>query len=1123
MDRYVTTLFFPADVARFQAAGYTQNAQGLWEFTGTAAQRMNITGSPARQAEGQYAPPPIREVPLSERVAAIKQSGLYDRYGNYANPNYQASFEREFQQQYGARPPVAQAQVQEAQAAYAREYSKVAIPNPLDPLGYYKEVAYLPGRPALNLETLGFTGYGADVGEQIIGSIAGQHLLPEQVAILEKNPIIVSREREKYYTGEAVTSKGTTVSFFGPSKKLGFDLAPVLKSPEPIPAAKGFEGTTLIRLGMPVSSPVKLFGDIPGTWIPEKMPPNTFRTITGQYVSVDVGKGVPGGSEKVEGDLWREPPVKAIQSAPKETSQLQLAGTIEVAKKNIGTRTDIGLVPQERKVEDSTKEGYTFGLGWGQKVSEQLDILNIPIRKAEASRYEPFFGPALLEAGIVGEKIVLTAIPSMVDLWAELAKHPMEYGQQFFRASTPIIPFVESTHWGPLGLTTSLGEFSEKNPWISSGAGLKITAAAVWASGHPFETAYGMSMLSMTGKLISTSSEGIITGRAGLSVKTPVPKETTLEIGYGYAKKGGGTSVEGEAVYSRESMLRKALPEEYYSPIGKEQTAIDKALGEVGLERAKQFSYEYAENPFALETLKLGGRKAAVLEVPKGMWEVAESPTFMVRGEGLEALQVMREVGMFGAQQEIFTKIDTGELGGGLITLEKGRGMYTVSHEAPIIEGGITRAYRLPPKPIAEVLSTDTTRVFIQGGTSGKAGITELSTFRGGFGEPLVTNIPKASVDISGNIVEVLRKPETLGLKFSLEKDILENLFEEHNAATWVAERTLIGGGAKTPFSKTFPEFMDYALKDAEKLEYIPSSTMAGSRDMRIVDYTPSGKLVQESAQVTAKVTEGAYPIFSKTTVFDEGVEVYYSPSFGIAGKAKETPIMVETPSLKEIVHQASGTASSQIALPQIRLAPKTIELPKSGVEVLPIISVNLRPMDMVRQPSKVMDLSKTAELSDTKINNSILQPQMQVQLQKVVEITKPANVEPGSPSTNPPWEPPKTRPEFNGFEFKEKKQQMKSKILGEVRGITRGVPLPWADILSVQRTQARTGGRSHQPLINTANLERWTRAAGEGFMRGFPTQEMLEMKVKASGLDFLGKRQSNENLFGRKRKVSLW
>ena len=98
----------------------------------------------------------------------------------------------------------------------------------------------------------------------------------------------------------------------------------------------------------------------------------------------------------------------------------------------------------------------------------------------------------------------------------------------------------------------------------------------------------------------------------------------------------------------------------------------------------------------------------------------------------------------------------------------------------------------------------------------------------------------------------------------------------------------------------------------------------------------------------------------------------------------------------------------------------------------------------------------------------------------------------------------------------------MKSKLLGEISGITRGLPLPWADILSVQRTQFRFGGRSTQPRITVGNLEKWTRAAGEGFMRGFPTQEMVEMKLKTSGLDFLGRRQVNENLFGRKKNWRL-
>jgi hypothetical protein len=33
----------------------------------------------------------------------------------------------------------------------------------------------------------------------------------------------------------------------------------------------------------------------------------------------------------------------------------------------------------------------------------------------------------------------------------------------------------------------------------------------------------------------------------------------------------------------------------------------------------------------------------------------------------------------------------------------------------------------------------------------------------------------------------------------------------------------------------------------------------------------------------------------------------------------------------------------------------------------------------------------------------------------------------------------------------------------------------------------------------------------------------MLEMKLKTSGIDFLGRRQASENLFGTKRKVKLW
>jgi hypothetical protein len=82
------------------------------------------------------------------------------------------------------------AQIEQAQRKYAEEYQKVITENPKDPYGYYKDVAPMAGKPALNVETIGMTGYANIPGarEQIIGSIVGQYITPEQRAILEKNP-----------------------------------------------------------------------------------------------------------------------------------------------------------------------------------------------------------------------------------------------------------------------------------------------------------------------------------------------------------------------------------------------------------------------------------------------------------------------------------------------------------------------------------------------------------------------------------------------------------------------------------------------------------------------------------------------------------------------------------------------------------------------------------------------------------------------------------------------------------------------------------------------------------------------------------------------------------------------
>lgn len=80
-----------------------------------------------------------------------------------------------------------------AQAEYVKQYEKVVTVNPADPMGYYKAVAYQPGRPALNIETLGQTGYATVPGyrEQVIGNIISQQLTPAQIASLERNPPVL--------------------------------------------------------------------------------------------------------------------------------------------------------------------------------------------------------------------------------------------------------------------------------------------------------------------------------------------------------------------------------------------------------------------------------------------------------------------------------------------------------------------------------------------------------------------------------------------------------------------------------------------------------------------------------------------------------------------------------------------------------------------------------------------------------------------------------------------------------------------------------------------------------------------------------------------------------------------
>jgi hypothetical protein len=83
---------------------------------------------------------------------------------------------------------------------------------------------------------------------------------------------------------------------------------------------------------------------------------------------------------------------------------------------------------------------------------------------------------------------------------------------------------------------------------------------------------------------------------------------------------------------------------------------------------------------------------------------------------------------------------------------------------------------------------------------------------------------------------------------------------------------------------------------------------------------------------------------------------------------------------------------------------------------------------------------------------------------------------------------------------------------MGGKRG--RGSPLPFADILSVQRTQLRFRGRATQQPLNIRTLVKWREAAGAGFGRGFKTLELERMpRVKAKGITIFRKKKAKRRL----------
>jgi len=1293
----MTVAWSPADVARFQAAGYSlvPNRAGemIWQFTGTAAQRMNITGSPARQAEGQYAPPPIRDVPLSERVAAIRESGLYDRYGNYVNPNYQAAFEREFQQQYGARPPVAQAQVQEAQAAYAREYSKVAVPNPLDPLGYYKEVAYLPGRPALNLETLGMTGYGADVGEQIIGSIAGQHLLPEQVAVLEKNPIIVSREREKYYAGvSGGTAKllgGGNVSFVGEAP-FGSTVTSDIKT------ALGLGGSTTVITPVAARITEKAFAtggeygiydsggkllagasykypdktlfeqpskpDVSGSWVFSEVPLlNVFTQLnTGQSVSVAWGGTAPKDFIPVTGTsgLYSTPPQKVEINKQELTIKLPISQpaasdsipegimkTLGYGKGGIWEKQR-GTFPGFVTEVGANLVGDIYGgtqftmnvFGGGATATKAVEVTKGFRQLPTFEGYkETIFAPLTYasqhpEQGIVA--IEMAAIPFIGDTGAFLKAAGLSSGVMYgldvlggrqkeapadvaaVIFSTPATMQIGGLIGRGLGAnpmdTSALGSWKSVTATAATGGvgGVLFAGTQDVQKGLPFDvqkaevyglvgTAFGAALGAVsvgqtrgefpTARLFRAPYEKVIPGGAG---EEPAVKQGAY-VGISIEQGGkprliaglmdlkpsvGVPSIEPEGLLISNVNIQPSLIEhkggfnptqaEIYKSWGEEQINYFKTIAPEPVKDlfnlgAEQFTSESREQADAFaKYIKQSSTFSLKERVGWGDWagqQKGYTPEFKMTLD--EALATSDRFANPDVRQAVIDvlKEDNALLRGGVVEkMVLGKEKLTPLHDIdPIVANPTATANKIISRvgtiPDVEAKLSGTSLVEIKMGEE----FVHLVDIHGANEAP----------DLSGLFESRSQGNKYFGWGWTQQPTITSP--EGFKVISPATQTQLMVGSMTSPQEYGGYSPVGYRFKDVGKAledvvgmaKDIGNPVIVGqvrefqstlSPDVLAGTYAPKNILLQLGGGET-----GVAPSFGAEITGGVGLggSVFTAPSADIQ---KALPITVpsgryiSSSSLSDIGSSSSGIIEFPRAsynVPTVSaLQPSPSGKATSGSSIFPsyfksdIISIGSgSPSAYKSNPLSNIISSGSASSSAGSLISSIgssFSGGSQYSggsgsSRSSSSSSSSSSPSPSqSPSQSPSYSPSSSSesryssvswfPEFMGSDLKEK-GPMKSKILGEIKGITRGAPLPWADILSVLRTQARTGGRSHQPLINTANLERWTRAAGEGFMRGFPTQEMVENKVKASGLGFLGGRKAGEDLFSRKKKVRLF
>jgi hypothetical protein len=1039
------------------------------------------------------------------------------------------------------------AQIEQAQKKYAEEYQKVVTPNIQDPHGYYKDVAaVVPGGVLLNPESMKGTGYDtAKYREYVIGSIVSQYITPEQRAVLEKNPNIprdyfggswVERKEEK---PTSIVTKafptGYETAVFGEGGKLISGESTVFS-----------KRTAFMGAGKP---------NVPSDWLfSTKQLENVFVNLeTGQYVSVALGGSPPttgtyrliggglvsstkelfGATPLVSGGVTEFIPVTGTTgsyTSPLKQTVLSISGTSEWAdilsfvgkttgRTDIGTKQDMLLLPLWMRPDEQPSQPAPkdFSYDWLRVGTPSADMFSQWIDMKLSTNQNEF-------VGVVGAYMVKPSFVGMLSL-VDFARQAGMQAPQFslyFHQTGESAPYeaytgkqLQTLGLGILEVTTPLGVFIGTKEARESliPIGTTVGTQIGYMLTHPLETAG------------STLVFGAVMPQIG---------------GIWAHRRFTVAGFESEAVAKSELFISKNVPEVEF-PIYTSASAESRAMLKPNLDEYMSISSAFkgqnikyigmGDQPvmFGFEHWQtvLEGRSVGFTNKlsPVDVSEVSQKYVSATKGVGGGNIG---DLGIDWYEKAVTSRTGTvvEDIGGGVVSFRARQ--YDISGPTVLFKNTLID---FEPEGLVKVTGVTGTQQFSYRLTAGREGIKPYLVQAGDI--TLIQETPPTygregllydTLGIRNNVPNYITKNiagyfefdvfKRTANFFDMETGISTNvpvpvgavnvkvtsslampvsISEFTPARLLAAESTygVRGGGAHTPWSATMPDYVDFINLGGGTASAVTTKGATISEiGIPFVSY--------EAGAIVAKTTSLTIPsVIAGSIVATQGRTMRMTNTGIATGTSMRTVNLVGQPS-RVSERLAEFTQQPEASRVKVIEFPASTQIFKQSEFQMPVTRETTR--EAVLQEARQVNEQIFKEMQMPVTKEAM--KEMPMQLEKIMQLQETRQVQEQIFTGVAPfgkfdvWQPPPPPPPKSGKVDLDLLQVPKSGFRGlkQLRG--RGSPLPFADILSVQRTQMRFGGRSTELPINIKTLGKWREAAGSGFGRGFPTLELSKARI---------------------------